>query len=51
MGHAVEWLGAWYSGAHQGGLAGFIDAMHGEDIFCQVHSNGYDSCHIPYQVS
>ena len=51
MGHAFERLGVWYLGAHQGGFAGFIDAMHGEDVLCQVDSNGYDGRHFPYQVS
>jgi len=51
VGHAFERLGVWCFGAHQGGFAGFIDAIHGEDILCQVHSNGYDGRHFPYQVS
>ena len=51
MGYEFEQLAAWYFWPHQGRFACFIDAMHSEDVLGEINSNGYDSCHLPYQVS
>jgi hypothetical protein len=50
-GDEFEEFGAWYFGAHEFGLAGFAHAMHGENVLCQVDSNGYDGHDFPSQLS
>ena len=51
MGDEFEQLAAWYFWPHQGRFACFIDAMHSEDVLGEINYNGYDSRHLPYQVS
>ena len=50
MGYEFEQLGMWDFWPHQGRFACFIDAMHSEDVLGEINYNGYDSCHLPYQV-
>ena len=51
LGREFAQLGTRYFWPHQGRLACFIDAMHSEDVLGEINSNGYDSRHLPYQVS
>jgi hypothetical protein len=56
VGGAADELGKRIEGTnpargYQRGFAGLIHAIHGENVFCQVDSNGYDSHDFPSQMS
>jgi len=39
------------AGANQGWLAALVQAKHGEDVLCQVDSDGDNGHDFPFQVS
>ena len=51
MDDKLNQFGAWHFGAYELRLAGLIDAVHGENVLCQIDANGYDNHDFPSQVS
>lgn len=51
VGDEFEQLGAHYLRANQGGFAGFIHAVQGNDVLGKIDSDGYDGHDFPSRVS
>ena len=51
MGNQFKQFGVWHIGARQLSFASLIDAVHSENVLCQIDANGYDSHDFPSLVS